>query len=78
MRARHRVHLRDDWSRAKDSKNWTSEVDWQEALRRDPILAAGSTTRIMSTEAVVKKAAGRDAPLIQARTDLDGGGVGPL
>ena len=76
-RASRKAHCRDDRSRPKDSNNCESEVDWESARRLDPLLADESTIRIMSAEEEVKKAMGRDAQLLKARTDLDGGGVGP-
>ncbi|CAK0885631.1 unnamed protein product [Prorocentrum cordatum] len=70
VRAYRNVHCRDDWSRPKDSKSWKSKVDWEAARRLDPQLADESTIRVMSAEEEVKKAMGRDAQLIKARTDL--------
>ncbi|CAK0869509.1 unnamed protein product, partial [Prorocentrum cordatum] len=77
VRAYRNVHCRDDWSRPKDAKSWKSKVDWEAARRLDPQLADESTIRVMSAEEEVKKAMGRDAQLIKARTDLDGGGASP-
>ncbi|CAK0805123.1 unnamed protein product [Prorocentrum cordatum] len=59
----------------EDAKNWKSKVDWEAARRLDPQLADESTIRVMSAEEEMKKAMGRDAQLMKARSDLDGGAV---
>ncbi|CAK0828932.1 unnamed protein product [Prorocentrum cordatum] len=75
VRAYRNVNSRDDWSRPKDAKNWKSKVDWEAARRLDPQLADESTIRAMSAQEEMKKAMGRDAQLMKARPDLDGGAV---
>ncbi|CAK0805132.1 unnamed protein product, partial [Prorocentrum cordatum] len=75
VRACRNVNSRDDWSRPKDANNWKSKVDWEAARRLDPQLADESTIRVMSAEEEMKKAMGRDAQLMKARSDLGGGAV---
>ncbi|CAK0870311.1 unnamed protein product [Prorocentrum cordatum] len=77
VRAYRNVNSRDDWSRPKDAKNWKSKVDWEAARRLDPQLADEGTIRVMSAEEEMKKAMGRDAQLMKARSDLDCGAAAP-
>ena len=77
VRAYRNVNSKDDWSRPKDSKAWKSKVDWEAARRLDPQLAEEGALRVLAAEEEVRKAMGRDAQLVKARTDLDSGAVAP-
>ena len=77
VRAYRNVNSKDDWSRPKDSKAWKSKVDWEAARRLDPQLAEEGTLRVFAAEEEVRKAMGRDAQLVKARTDLDSGAAVP-
>ncbi|CAK0836950.1 unnamed protein product, partial [Prorocentrum cordatum] len=77
VRVDRNVHSRDDGRRLNAAKNWKSELDWEAAHRLDPQFTDESTIRAMIVEEEMKRAMGRDAELMEAPADLDGGAEAP-